>query len=314
MASKGNGAAMGGTNGTNGTGETQDSAHAPAPAAEDQGPAGPDPEVLRKVASLRATVRENFGKITMRVSDSITNRDGADILSNIENVAFADGTFALAALVASTIIGTAGPDSLIGTVVNDTINGLAGNDTLDGGAGADRLIGGLGDDTYVFDNPLDVAIEDAAAGTDTVRSSVNHVLSANVENLILAAGAGAIDGTGNVLANTLTGNESRNTLDGGAGADTMRGGRGDDLYIVETSGDVTLEDANAGVDTVHASVSHLLALNVENLVLTGDGAIEGRGNALTTLHKFRRQVDELGRKVLMHEENTPLQAEWPREC
>ena len=71
--------------------------------------------------------------------------------------------------------------------------------------------------------------EAASAGTDTVRADVSWTLGANLENLTLT-GTGAINGTGNTLANVLTGNAAANVLNGGTGADTMAGGLGDDTY------------------------------------------------------------------------------------
>src|SRR6185436_16166849 len=57
-------------------------------------------------------------------------------------------------------------------------------------------------------------------------------------------------------------------IDGGSGADFMQGLGGDDTYIVDNAGDTAYEDlsANAGIDTVIASVNLTLNTNVENLV------------------------------------------------
>ncbi len=53
-------------------------------------------------------------------------------------------------------------------------------------------------------------------------------------------------------------------------------------YVVDTVGDVVVEDANAGIDTVSSGIAYTLGVNVENLILTGVGSISGTGNAATT--------------------------------
>jgi Ca2+-binding RTX toxin-like protein len=178
-----------------------------------------------------------------------------------------------------------------GNTLNNTITGNAANNTLNGGIGHDTLIGGLGNDTYFVDSTRDVISEAASAGIDTVNSSINYSLEANLENLILT-GSSAINGTGNTLNNTITGNAANNTLNGGTGNDTLNGGTGNDTligglgndtYFVDSTGDVINEAPSAGLDMVNASISYTLGANLEQLSLTDSRAINGTGNALNNL-------------------------------
>lgn len=182
-----------------------------------------------------------------------------------------------------------------GNSLANTITGNTGHNILDGKAGADKLIGGKGNDIYIVDNAKDQTIEKANEGIDTVRASVNHALSANVENLVLLGGA--LIGTGNNLDNAITGNAGNNrldgaagndtldggvgndTLDGGTGIDTLIGGAGDDVYVVDDAGDVVTEAEGGGTDTVQATADYTLSAHVERLVLMGS-ALRGTGNSL----------------------------------
>ncbi|WP_252381113.1 Ig-like domain-containing protein [Desulfovulcanus ferrireducens] len=177
------------------------------------------------------------------------------------------------------ISGNDGSNVLNGLAGDDTLIGNGGDDTLIGGLDADIMQGGIGNDTYVVDDAGDTVVEAANAGRDTVQASIDYTLTDNVENLTLT-GTANLKGTGNALSNTITGNEDANIIDGGMGADTMVGGSGDDTYLVDNTADAVIEAADAGTDTVLASIDHTLAANVENLVLTGTGELAGTGNAM----------------------------------
>ncbi|QNM83880.1 M10 family metallopeptidase C-terminal domain-containing protein [Sphingomonas sabuli] len=164
---------------------------------------------------------------------------------------------------------------------NDAANRIVGNsaaNVLDGQGGADVMRGGLGNDTYYVDNAGDRAIELSGQGRDTVYSSLNIQLSANVEDLVLVGAA--TRGTGNTLDNRLVGNGHANTLNGGLGADVLRGGAGNDIYIVENGSDHTIEDAGAGRDRVYSTVGWTLESNVEDLFARGSASIALTGNTL----------------------------------
>jgi Ca2+-binding RTX toxin-like protein len=211
-------------------------------------------------------VTENPGEGTDTVESLVSYTLGA----NVENLT-------LIGLGAINGTGNALGNVLLGNSASNRLSGGAGNDVLDGAAGADTLAGATGDDTYVVDHPGDAVIENVNEGTDAVRSSVTFTLSANVENLVLT-GSSANSGTGNAINNRLTGNSAANVLDGAGGADIMAGGAGNDTYVVDDAADLVIEIPAEGVDTVRTSISYTLGANLENLTLTGTGAISGAGN------------------------------------
>lgn len=233
------------------------------------GGAGDDTNVVDDVADT-VTELANEGNDTVR-----TTLNGYTLGANVENLT----------LTGSTNLAGHGNELdnvLVGNRGNNTLTGGAGNDKLDGGLGADTLIGGTGDDTYIVDNVGDAVVELLGEGVDTVKAGVSYALAANVENLI-QSDTGNIDATGNELDNHLTGNTGDNRLDGGAGADVMAGGRGNDTYVVDQAGDVVVELANEGIDTVVSGISYTLGANVENLVLAGTSDLSGTGNELANV-------------------------------
>jgi serralysin len=162
------------------------------------------------------------------VESTITYALGA----NVENLTLT-GNAALSGsgnAMANVIAGNNGANSLMGMAGNDTLTGGAGDDRLDGGTGADHLSGAVGNDVYVVDSIGDVVTELAGQGVDRVEASIDYTLGAGVEKLVLT-GTGAIDGTGNTVANVITGNAAANLLDGGFGADTLKGGDGADRLM-----------------------------------------------------------------------------------
>ena len=85
---------------------------------------------------------------------------------------------------------------------------------------------------------------------------------------------------GTAFQDVLYGGAGNDTLDGNANADSMAGGTGNDTYVVDDTGDVVVEFAGEGIDTIQSAVSWTLGDTVENLTLTGLATIDGTGNAL----------------------------------
>lgn len=140
------------------------------------------------------------------------------------------------------IYGTRGADKLIvAKFGNSHIEAGAGNDTLVGGEGRNELIGGLGDDTYLVKAVGDLVIESAGGGNDTVSTSIDYKLTANVEMLRLAGNG--LYGEGNELDNRITGSVGNDRIDGAGGHDTIQGGDGHDRIWGGLGNDMLRGDA-----------------------------------------------------------------------
>jgi len=161
-------------------------------------------------------------------------------------------------LLASSNQAGTGPQTLMGNSFNQTIYGNAGANFIEGGGGTDTLIGLGGNDVYVVDSAGDYVAESAGGGRDVVYAQTSYTLAAGQEIEVLStssqSGTGAIDLSGNSLANELYGNAGTNTLNGGAGADYMLGFGGADTFQFTTAlggGNVDhLADFFAADDTI----------------------------------------------------------------
>lgn len=220
------------------------------------------------------TITELAGEGTDSVRTALS---AFTLAAEVENLAYT-GTAAF------TGTGNAANNVISGAGANDTLSGGDGNDSLDGSTGDDSLIGGIGDDTYIVDAALDVVVEAAGEGTDTIRATVASVtMAANTEVLVFTGG-GNFTGTGNADNNTITGGSGDDLLNGGAGSDSMTGGLGNDVYVVDVATDVVVELAGEGTDTIRTVLASLtLAAEVENLTYTGTGSFTGTGNALVNV-------------------------------
>jgi len=199
-------------------------------------------------------------------------------------------------------------NDLSGTAGADSIYGLGGGDTLTGDVG-DVLFGGAGDDVYYVTKKSNVVnpvvSEGFDSGSDTVYvrgiGDVNYALPSNVEYAYAVGGVYLLKG--NALDNELHCDSSSiyeasilgdagddilygtnrldlgDILNGGSGDDGMIGGKGDDWYSVDSRGDIIIEYAGEGVDTVELSANRYKLNNyVENMEIYGGDALFAYGN------------------------------------
>ncbi|MCT2398413.1 calcium-binding protein [Novosphingobium mangrovi (ex Huang et al. 2023)] len=77
----------------------------------------------------------------------------------------------------------------------------------------------------------------------------------------------------------IDGGDGRDIITGGLFHNELVGGNGNDVYHVNGTGDVVIEEANGGNDTVYAAIDYTLTDNVEILRMASEG-LTGTGNAL----------------------------------
>ncbi len=211
-------------------------------------------------ATAAVTVDLALGTVTGEGNDQVSGFE-IIILSRFDDVLSGDAN-------ASAVRGNDGNDSLNGLAGDDQLRGDAGNDTIDGGEGRDTVYfaGSFAEHRFEFqpgvvfvtDDRPDLAGDD---GIDTLRG---------VEVLQFADGAVTItdlDSTTDVINLT------------GPNGGSFSGGPDNDIYIVDDPLDTPVEVPGEGTDTVRSSISWALGDNLENLVLTGAGLIDGTGNA-----------------------------------
>lgn len=175
------------------------------------------------------------------------------------------------AITVTGVVYTSDNSDILGFVIcdsgNRTINAEMRYITIDDLADAADLTGG-----YMIYTQN--AIRQWNTNINGTGNSLNNVIIGNEGNNSLTGDAGA---------DTLQGGAGNDTLTGGTGNDTMQGGTGDDTYVIDVATDTIIEGSNEGNDTVQSSVNYTLGSNVENLTITGGGAVTGTGNSLNNI-------------------------------
>ena len=124
-------------------------------------------------------------------------------------------------------------------------------------------------------------VKTAAAGNSSVQGGTTaDIIAGSAGNNVILGVDGDDLLQGMDGADVMSGGAGNDTLEGGAGDDRMHGRAGNDLYRVDSQGDVVLEIAGEGDDTVEASSSYRLYPHIEHLILTAAaGASFGIGSA-----------------------------------
>ncbi|WP_439817202.1 beta strand repeat-containing protein [Zavarzinia sp. CC-PAN008] len=215
-----------------------------------------------------------------RVIEGNGDNSGRDVILATASVTLA-GTFVeevtLLGSDAIDALGNMQVNTLVGNAGDNTLSGLDGNDTVIGNGGNDLIMGGSGDDfVQVYD-------------TYSPQLDGNSTLMGQDGDDYIAGGLGHDTLYGGANRDFLIGNDGNDWLDGGSGFDGMAGESGDDVYVVDDPGDQVVFDEGGpggGHDTVLSSVSFNLSgsqqleSQLEDLVLTGAGDIDGTGTDL----------------------------------
>ncbi|GBH32190.1 cellulase family glycosylhydrolase [Sphingobium xenophagum] len=228
--------------------------------------------------------------------DLIAGRGGADVLDGGAGIDTLDYSESNAGLIIDLAKRTAtgghamgdtitGFENVIGSAFADKLSGDAGNNVLNGGDGDDVLLTSIGG-TDIYDGGAGRDTYDAGSSTKAVKLSLadggsQWIRLISIEDLI--GGSANDELTGDADTNRLVGNAGNDRLDGGAGADTMIGGTGNDIYYVDNAGDIVIEKAHEGADTVYVSASWAASNNIERLYVQGHAFVTLTGNALDNM-------------------------------
>jgi Ca2+-binding RTX toxin-like protein len=182
--------------------------------------------------------------------------------------------------------GTYGGDAITVSGANSVVNiGSSLNDdattTVTAAGTNDTVVAASGtvNSNITVDNSSTVIQVASGAGIVSVQSYVSYSAPTNVSNLTLVGSSG-ISATGNSVADILTAGAGTDTLfAGSSGHDTLVGGSGGTTFVVNSSGDVIEGASSSASNSVQSSVSFSLIANVNNLLLTGTGALIGSANS-----------------------------------
>jgi Ca2+-binding RTX toxin-like protein len=238
-------------------------------------------QFLADVAVTSGTLTGSYGNFILEAtpSASVSGGTGSDTIW----AARAHDTL-IAGSGNQSLVAFSDYDSLVGGTGGGVLTAAGAHDTLVGGAGAIAMTGSTaGTDTFVVNSAGDTVTGATSTLNDTMYSSVSFTLPSAVGTIVLT-------GTAALVA---TASYDNDTLVAGAASDTLIGGSGNDTFVVNSSS-VTIQDSSStSTNTVDASVNYVLPTNINNLVLTGTGALSGTANSATDSLTSNTGIDTL---------------------
>jgi Ca2+-binding RTX toxin-like protein len=179
----------------------------------------------------------------------------------------------LAALIAITVDGGAGNDTLSGSNGNDLILGGDGNDFADGQQGNDTALMGAGDDTFQWDPGDGSDIVEGQDGTDKMAFNGANI----AENMDVSANGGRVRFTRNIASIVMDLNDVESIA-------VKALGGADNIVVNDVSGtDLTNVSADLGGDDAAADNVITNATNGDDVVTVSGSGTNAQVNGLPAL-------------------------------
>jgi serralysin len=160
---------------------------------------------------------------------------------------------------------------------DDVVNGTVTSTSFAVNGTTVYSVSGISKDAYTLMN--------YANTTGDTQATYAYVLS-GADSFAGSSGNDTILGYGG--NDTISGAGGNDSIDGGPGSDVALGGAGNDSYTVDNLLDKVHETTSVGsgidaggIDTVRSSVSFTLGGFIEQMILTGFLAVDGKGNTLS---------------------------------
>ncbi|MFV1497981.1 calcium-binding protein [Phaeobacter sp. JH20_02] len=231
----------------------------------------------------RLIINDNFGRASASSfygTITLESADGRDTLVSIEQLQFANRSFALrtGSSFDNTLSGDQDAqltsDMMLGGRGADTLSGLSGRDMLLGEEGNDRLLGGTGHDTLKGGDGDDLLL--GGTGRDWLAGDLgDDIIVGGSHGDKLIGGGGNDQLRGQSGHDLLRGNSGQDTLLGGQGDDRLYGDGGSDQLIGQEGDDTLTGGAHADIFVFHRGYGSDVITDFtlgEDLIQIGRGA------------------------------------------